>query len=317
VAYAEGADGPYLLQIVNYKQRLDGRRADDAQICRAMQEAVQIPFYDPAPGYSQYVARVDGRFDPAVRDRAFDILRHHDFRRTWARYFLSALVAPSQAVRGYAALLQLQRGVTGGLKPDDERQVMLALLLHAAADHFEARGRAYCWFYNVTEHLRAQFVAAVVQVVRGFENDQAVLARLTGAVEPPLRAFAEAYRQQVAREAGPFAGCVFCASRCLYRHEVSLVAAGRTLERDFVATIRETREDQTMWRQLARLCEGAATQLVAVTDAKVAQEVALCYATQMGARLDFSSANQCKLVKNVRSIFTSSHQEGDRDGQSA
>lgn len=317
VAYAEGADGSYLLQIVNYKRRMDGRRVRDSQVAQAMQEAVQTSLYDPAPGYSQYVALVDGRFDPTVRDRALDVMRHPDFRRAWARYFFSALLEPAQAVQGYPALLQLQRGVTGGLKPDEEQQTMLALLLHTTADHFEAQGRAYGWFYNVAEILRAQFVAAVVGIVQGFENDQEMLARLAGAVEPPLRVFAEAYHQQATREAGPFAGCVFCTRRCLYRHEVALVAADRTLERDFIITLRETQDDQAMWRQLARLCEDAASQLVAVSDAIVAQQVALCYATQMGGRLGFSSANQHKLVKNVKRILTSFHQEGDRDGQSA
>jgi len=305
VAYAEGADGPYLLQMINYKQRLAGQRVRDAQIAQAMQKAIQTPLYDPVPGYSQYIARVDGRFDPVVRDRALEIMHYPDFRRVWARYFLSTLLDPAQAVRGYRDLLQLQRGVTGGLKSDVERQMMLALLLHVAADHFEARGRAYGWFYNVAEHLRAQFVAAVAGVVQEFENDQEVLARLAGTVEPPLRVFAEAYRQQVTRDAGPFAGCVFCARRCLYRHEVALLAADRVLERDFVTTIRETRDDQAMWRKLARLCQSAAGQLVAVDDEAVVQEVALCYATQMGARLDFSSAHQRKLVKNVRQILTS------------
>ncbi len=317
VAYAEGADSPYLLQIVNYKRRLEGQRVRDVQIAQAIREAVQTSLYDPAPGYSQYVARVDGRFDPSVRDRALGIMRRPDFTRLWARYFLSALLDPSQAVRGYPALLRLQRGVTGGLKPDAERQTMLALLLHAAADHFEARGRVYGWFYNVAERLRVQFVAAAASVIQGFENDQEVLARLAGAIELPLRAFAEAYRQQVTREAGPFAGCVFCPRRCLYRHEVALLAADRTLERDFVATIRETQDDQAMWQRLACLCEEAASQLVAVSDPAVAQKVALCYATQMGARLDFSSANQRKLVKNVRRILTSHDRKGDRDESSA
>ena len=305
VAYAEGADGPYLLQIINYKQRLVGRRVRDAQIAQAVQKTVRTPLYDPVPGYSQYIARVDGRFDPVVRDQALEVMRHSDFRRVWARYFLSALLDPAQAVRGYRDLLQLQRGIIGGLKPDAERQTMLALLLHAAANHFEARGRAYGWFYNVTGHLRAQFVAAVAGVVQDFENDQEVLSRLAGAVEPQLRAFAGAYRQQVTRDAGPFTGCAFCARRCLYRHAVALLAADHVLERNFVTTIRETRDDQAMWRKVARLCQSAAGQLVAVDDGAVVQEIALCYATQMGARLDFSSVHQRKLVKNVRQILTS------------
>jgi hypothetical protein len=310
VAYAEGADGSYLLQIVNYKRRLDGQRVHDVQIAQAMQQAVQSPLYDPTPGYSQYIARVHSRFDPGLRDRALTIMRHPEFPRTWAGYFLSALLEPARAVQGYTALLQLQRGLTGGLGPDAERQTMLALLLHASAGYFEAQGRAYGWFYDVAEHLRAQFVAVGARVVQGFENDQETLAHLAGAVEPPLRAFAEAYRQQVTREVGPFSGCAFCARRCLYRHEVGSLVIDEVLERDFVSAMRETRDDQAMWRGLARLASDAAAQVVAVEDAAVAREAALCYATQMGARLGFSSANQRKLVKNVRRIMTSPARKG-------
>ena len=316
VAYAEGADGSYLLQIVNYKRRLDSQRMDDAQIGLGMQEATQGVLYDPAPGYSEYIVRTQGHFEPALRDRALQVIHHSDFRLTWARYFLSALLEPSQAVQGYPALLQLQRGVTGGLRAEAEQQTMLALLLHAAADHFEARGRAYSWFYDVAEHLRAQFVAAVAQVVRGFENDQETLARLATAIKPPLSTFAEAYRQQTARETGPFAGCVFCSCRCLYRQEIAVLAASRSFEREFAAAIREVRDDQAMWQQLARLAQEAASQVVAVDERALVQEAALCYATQMGVRLNLSSTHQHKLIRNVRRLLTSSDRKGDYDARS-
>ena len=55
--------------------------------------------------------------------------------------------------------------------------------------------------------------------------------------------------------------------------------------------------------------------IVAVDDPTVAQEAALCYATHIGLRLDFSSANQRKLVKNVKRILTSSNRKGDHDEQ--
>ena len=105
-------------------------------------------------------------------------------------------------------------------------------------------------------------------------------------------------------------GCAFCARRCLYRHEVGSLVIDEVLERDFVSAMRETRDDQAMWRGLARLASDAAAQVVAVEDAAVAREAALCYATQMGARLGFSSANQRKLVKNVRRIMTSPARKG-------
>jgi hypothetical protein len=302
-AYAEGADRPYRLQMVNFKDRLEGQRMQDAQVAQAMGEVVQEALYDPVPGYGEHINRIDGRYDPIVRDRAMKIVHHPDFPRAWARYFLSAVLEPTQAVHGYVVLLQLQRGVTGGIGPEDEQQTMLAMLLHAAAAHFEDRGRAYGWLHNVTQHLRAQFITVVTEVARGFDNDQEALTRLIGVVRPLLEAFTKLYVQQVTRRAGFFAGCVFCSRRCLYRHEVALTVADITLERDFVAIIRQTQNDQDMWRRLARMCTDVVPQVVTVDTATVARQVALCYAVQMGAQLGFSSTNQRKLVKNIRELL--------------
>jgi len=303
VAYAEGADGAYLLEIPNFKRRLESQRVSDAVIAEAMQSVVQTPLYDPAPAYSHYIDRIAGRFDAGLRDRAFDILRHPDFPRTWARYALSALCNPAQAVQGYAELLSLQRGLTGGISHHAEQQTMLALLLHAAAQHFAARGRQYRWPYPVAEDLRAAFVAALAPVIQHYTADADLLARLTQELSAAWPPYAAAYQQQVYREVGPYAGCSYCARRCLYRYEVALWVADKAEERDFATTMRDTPDDVVMWQQLTQIAERAARQLLTGVETSIAKEAALCYAIQMGARLNLSAVNQHKLVKNIQQLL--------------
>lgn len=304
VAYAEGADGAYLVEIPNFKRRLESQRASDRMIAEIMQSVVQTALYDPAPGYCDTIERVAGRFDSGLRDCALDILHHPDFPCTWARYTLSALFNPVQVVQGYGQLLVLQRGLTGGLPPHQEQQTMLALLLHAAAEHFAARGRQYHWAYSVVEELRVSFVNVLVPVVRQYSLNGDLPTVLSDAALSAWQAYTAQYQQQMHREVGPFAACVHCNRRCLYRYEVALWVSDRALERDFSTIMRDTRDDMEMWQQLAQISERMAQQAVVGVDASIVKETALCYVMQMGARLGLSSTNQLKLVSNISRAVT-------------
>lgn len=303
-AYAEGADGPYLVEIPNFKRRLESQRASDRMIAETMQSVVQTALYDPAPGYCDTIERVAGRFDSGLHDDALDILRHPDFSRTWACYTLSALLSPSQVIQGYRNLLTLQRGLTGGLGSNREQQIMLALLLHAAAEHFAARGRQYNWAYPVAEELRVSFVAVLAPVVKQYSANEDLPTCLSDAALSVWQAYAAQYQQQVRREVGPFAACVHCNRRCLYRYEVALWVSDRVMVRDFSTIMRDTRNDLEMWKQLTQIAERAAQQLLVGVDASAISEAALCFATQMGVRLGLSSVNQLKLVSNISRVLT-------------
>lgn len=301
VAYAEGADAPYLLEIIDYKRRLAGKHVTDRVVAQAMQDAIQSTLYEPAPGYGRYIARSLGYFDPSLWNVASRVMRHADFQQTWARYFFSVALKPHPVTEGYAALLHVQRGVTGGLGLDVERQTMLALALIGANRYFDVRGRAYDWLYPVVEELREQFVAIAVEVIQGFENDQAALAHLAQTLIPRAEAFGQTYTRHIAREVGPFAGCAFCANRCLYRYEVATLLGDKTVERDFSRVIQETQDDQAMWRQLAQLVQSDIVHILPVgAYPEVVREAALCYAIQIGSKINIGHTQQHRLVKNLR-----------------
>jgi hypothetical protein len=303
VAYAEGADRPYLVQVPAHAAKGQGsRRITNQQVAEAMGQALADARYDPVPGYSRYLC-ADGRFDPRLRDLALQLAELPALRAHFRRYFLSALLEPERAVQDYGQLLHLVRQETTNfkLKPADLAQATTAVFLHCLDDLFEARGRGYRWFYNVTAALRDQAAEALVAVARGFDPaDANGLARLTADVTARLNVLATGYRQQTAREHGPFAGCVVCQRRCLYRYDVAPFASDKVSEHDFVSAIRESGGEDAMWNALAAVSRQVSGRVVETGNDETRNEVALCFATQMAAALDFGPANERKLARSVQ-----------------
>ena len=305
VAYAEGADRPYLIEIYNFKGTNVKGRVKDKQVRGAMQQFCSQPLYDPLPGYSQHIQvhqPSDGRADSEVRDMALAVINHSEFAERFSRYFLSLIEEPRQAVYGYHDLVQLTERVVKP-KPDQEKLVALYVMLQALTDLLEDRGRRYGWFYNTVETLCRDLAAILCDIVRGFENRQEVLDALVARHSTGLQTFSQGYRQLCAKAPTPYAGCAFCQAKCLYRYEVARLVKDKALERDFVGAIQNTADDHEMWARLAGVCQEAAERAIQVENEVATKAVAVCYAAQMGPALDFSSASQRKMVKSVQNVL--------------
>lgn len=303
VVYAEGADRPYLVEVFPFKRNSVKGRVTDKQVRGAMHAFCRQPVYEPLPGYSQYIQGLlpaDGSGGSEVRDLALAVLGAGDFAEIFRRYFLSLVEEPRQAVHGYNALAKFADQFIRP-RPDQEKPVALYVMLQAVTDLLDERGRRYGWLYNVVERLRRDLTGALADVIAGYENRQDVLDSLAARHGVALTTFAGQYRQLCGKAPAPYSGCVFCANRCLYRYEVAPLVADKALARDFVETIRNIRNDEAMWRGLARLCrEVGARALHGVSRPDAINGVALCFASQMSAEQGLSSASQQKLVKNVK-----------------
>ena len=305
VAYAEGADRPYLIEIYNFKGTNVKGRVKDKQVRGAMQRFCSQPLYDPLPGYSQHIQvhqPGDGRADSEIRDMALAVINHSEFAERFSRYFLSLIEEPRQAVYGYHDLVQLTERVVKP-KPDQEKLVALYVMLHALTDLLEDRGRRCGWFYNTVETLCRDLAAILCDIVRGFENRQEVLDALVARHSTGLQTFSQGYKQLCAKAPTPYAGCAFCQAKCLYRYQVARLVKDKALERDFVGAIQNTADDHEMWARLAGLCQEAAERAIQVENEVATKAVAVCYAAQMGSALDFSSASQRKMVKSVQNVL--------------
>jgi hypothetical protein len=320
VVYAEGADKPYLIEVYNFKGTHVKGRVKDQQVRGAMQPFCSRPLYDPLPDYSQYLhalrsgrSRVPLGCEPGlgadrpsseVRDMALAVINHSEFHERFARYFLSLIEEPRQAVYGYHDLAKLAEQVVKP-KPDQEKPVALYVMLHALTDLLADRGRRYGWFYNSVQTLQRDLAAILCDIAWNFENQQTVLDGLVARHTAGLHKFSQAYKQLCAKAPIPYAGCAFCTSQCLYRYEVAPLVTDKALTRDFVGAIRSTQDDAEMWRNLAQVCRDAAGRTVHVGALREAplHGVALCFASQMGPAQGFNRFSQIKLVKNVKSLL--------------
>lgn len=301
VAYAEGADRPYLLQIpIHPAKQAGSQKLTNRQVKNVMAQALTSSRYDPVPGYSHYLA---GGLSPHLRDLALQITTPPAFCAHFQRYFLSAWLNPAYAIQGYGTLLKLIQQETANhkLAAAELTQLAVAVLLHALDDLFAFRGRGYNWLYNVTATMRNQAAESLAQI--GAANGQPS-PQLMGQVQAKLKQFETGYRQQTRRKDGPFTGCIFCGQKCLYRFEAAPLSADKTMEQDFIAAINHNSNAEAMWQALADVSLRAADAMVDAAPPATQQELALCFAVQISAAQNFGTNNERKLAQSVRIKLT-------------
>jgi hypothetical protein len=301
VAYSEGADHSYLLQIPNYKDKRVKRLVADAELQREADNWRGAPPYTPAL-LAQHVAQ--GYRTSAIRDYALNMMAVADFEATLNWYFCSLIAQPRLAVYGYNELLKVMQRASQPPLPQERQAARVWCVVQAIHALFDDRGRRYRWFYNVVHEMGSQLVAAVADITARFDNQTAVLDALVAKHSPAIEQFRRRYQRNVGRAAPPYAGCVFCQARCLYRFEVEPVVTGRGLQNEFVSTIQESDNDDAMWSKLARTAQEAAHTVISEQTTEVAQRaVAVCVAAQMGPALGFAALSQRKMVRNVRTVL--------------
>lgn len=305
VVYAEGADRPYLLRIPMHQGKQDGKtRVKDGYIQQQMSALVAGKLYDPVPDWSRYLPGKLAR-DSEIRDMALLLVSHAEFAERFNRYFLSLVADADQAVTQYWLTLGLfQRQQFPRLSENREREtaVAVATIIYATHRLFQQRGAQIGFTYDVAENLRHTLLAVLADIAR--YGNQSKPDELAARHRPALQQFQKMYQHwwQV-QGPGPFAGCIACRAKCLYRYEVAPLTRDQALERNFTKAIQETSDDAAMWRKLAQLARDAAGRVMAQELEKGVGETAVCYAAQMGVALGFSRDSQVKLAQNVAKII--------------
>jgi Helicase HerA, central domain len=303
--YAEGADRPYLVKIDQAKGA--GGRATakpaDAQLRLALISGniFDDEIYKPRPGCERCGL---WKSNPArcatIRDVALTAQANPGFAEVSRRYTLSLAEQPARAVHGYPDLLQQLKQLG---RPGDEqelRDMALCALIHRSAEQVEQQGQHYSIPYDALANMHAALLAVLTPVVKNFQNDQAALTTLHQHVEPKARDYGQLMRKLTEQSTGPFAGCIFCDSRCRYGFDLAPLAADTMLRRDVVDAIERIQDDTQMWARLADISRAAAARAITVSDPRLTLASALCFACQAGAALKFSGESQRKLAKHTR-----------------
>jgi hypothetical protein len=303
--YAEGADRPYLVKIGQAKGaggRATARPADpQLRLALISGQSFGDEIYKPRPGCERCgLWKSDSARCATIRDVALLAQSNAGFVEAYRRYTLSLAEEPARAVHGYPDLLQQVKQLG---RPSDEqelRDLALCALVHRSAEQVEQQGQRYGIPYDELADMHGALLAVLAPVVKNFQNDQAALATLHQHVEPKARGYGQLMRKLTEQATGPFAGCIFCESRCRYGYDLAPLATETALQRDVLDAIERIQDNTLMWARLAEVSRAAAARAISVSDPGQRHAAALCFACQAGAALKFSAESQRKLAKNTR-----------------
>jgi hypothetical protein len=312
VAFAEGADHPYLIKVLEQPEKQKGKKSrfTDLQVKQIMSSICSGEIYASGPGFNRHLSNLSPDEMPLVRDLSTEVIEADGFTERFSRYFLSLILSPVQAIEGLPGLqTQIKRQISG-IDNSLMQSVLVASLLYAIHYTLEDRGRRYRWLYNVSSTLFDQLIDPLIKLVKQYENKAEVVQRLSAQSLVDLKPFIEAYHDRTRRKLGPLAGCTDCRAACLYRWDVHSLLTDKTLEREFVNAIQSPKDDQAMWQQMSRVAQNAAGRLLNGNVSPHDTGVAICFAAQMTARLNFSANTQRKATHNIRIVLEKKERKG-------
>jgi DNA helicase HerA-like ATPase len=308
VIYAEGADRPYLVRVDRTKGP-DLARPSDATVRGKMVRlgAFDERTYRPRPGCEYCGLWLhDPRRCASVRDLAVTVQEQSNAREVYRRYLRACAEAPAQAISGYAQVVQTIRQSANPADDRELRDVTLCSLIHAACEQVDALGTASAIPYPALRSLHEALLQTAATVATGFRNDRDVLEQLQREAHPHASSYGDMLRAATARPVGPYAGCLFCRSRCHYGADVAPLARDPLLQRDVLRTIDQIADDDMIWVRLRAICDEAAERAIG----QRSPAATICFAAQVGEALGFGRETQRKLVKNISDAVSAKHPGG-------
>jgi DNA helicase HerA-like ATPase len=175
---------------------------------------------------------------------------------------------------------------------DDLKNMCLCYIIQAAFLEVESQGRLYDYSFNEMDHLSDVFIELMQSLIFDNKIDSNNLEKFQ-------RMFVELRTKSEA----PYTGCIVCNKVCLYRFESSyfLYDAGINADIDYITT--KIDDDNSMWIELAKLCQTVSRILVPVASSGLVKRVAICYLSQKVAQAGYPPRIQEKVAKNINDIY--------------
>lgn len=293
--YAEGDDAPFLIRIDEHDgTKVKGQIGDQA-IRRVMLAYCAGPLYAPYASCLQFCHALRANEDRCplhVQERGLLIAEDAQVRVALNAYILTTIVHGRHFGPSYSHLRDAMKTCLPGAEASAD--ILVCALIHSFNQFFANKVRQYSWPLSVAQHLRTQFLDHLIPRIAQTETQPE-----EGEDIANLPAACVEYRRLCSREIGPYAGCEFCADKCLYRYEVAPVAEQYELRHELQTAIDAAVGDEEMWAQVRVVCWYAASKLLPSQASAARQGAALCFAVQAGALLEFTLRGQRKLGRNV------------------
>jgi len=292
--FAEQADHPHLVKIVDFKTDRLSSPVTDENIVKAMSSFTKRELYQPVADYLRFIPVVSGYINTTIRDIAQITMNQSEFSLVWSRLMLNIIRDPALPTDALRPLFQLVMAAIGDIDELVHKDAVKAVLLFSIAQVLHQRGRHYNWSYPQIETLRKDLVIALMALIDGKMETTA----------NSINSFVSQYRQMSTITEGPFAGCVPCKIRCWLRHD-AVVAIDPTFRRELIQAMNNARESADLWNELATITQNATHRLVGALAPQDAKAIAICILAQATQRIGWSQHTQRIIVEHVANLLSS------------
>lgn len=291
IVYAEKMEIPYHLAIMFDKTAEvppPDTPAESDQIVRdAMKGLDIVGTFDRHLGCKFCLHRCDSE----ILDTAIPVADDPLFRQYYNRYILSTIKDLTQLVHFRAQIIhEIQRIIGGRARSGNLTGITWCALTQATERYFERKGEENYWYFDQVreQHLRW------LNLLRPAFQPTEVNRRLDISV---LREWRDDFVELHKRDQGPHPTCGPCASKCLYRFEVSEVVRDPKIKFDFNSSI--NRKDTPASDSAAWFCRLLTERLIGQGDV----DLSYCLAVHLIKDQQLSTDAQLVLLHKVRTAL--------------
>ena len=309
VVYAEKMEQPYHLAIIYDKTAAVPPPATPEESDNVVREAMKgleiVKTFDRHLGCKFCLHRCDS----AILDTAIPVADDALFRQVYNRYILSTLKDLTQLVHFRAQIIhEIQRIIGGRARSGNLTGITWCALVQATERYFERKGEENWWYFDQVreQHLRW------LNLLRPAFQPTEVNRRLDIQV---LQQWRDDFIELHKRDQGPLPTCGPCASKCIYRFEVSETVRDPKIKFDFNSSI--NRKDTPASDSAAWFCRLLTERLIGQADL----DLSYCLAVHLIKDQQLSTDAQLVLLHKVRQALENFDQEGgegeDEDSEGA
>jgi hypothetical protein len=232
--FAEGADHAYLVRLENYKRKISPLlEAELKRISRAYASVKPFHALLDIGNYDVPYAPTGGP-DPMFYQAAGKMLALEASKWLWANILLRLISSPTTVFNMIPYLSKEIETEMSYLSLDQHNALMRMVIVRGCSETLQARGAEFGWTYAQVEELRAPLTHGLLLMAQSYNmmrSEANIRAYKMKELEQRLQEqadqaavyleqFVNGYEIVMKRGQGPFAGCVHCPAKCLYRVDV-------------------------------------------------------------------------------------------------
>ncbi len=325
--FAEGADHAYLVRVENYKRKITPM-TEAALKLRSHQYATVKPF-QAIPDMEKYDIPFSpvGGPDPAIYHAAGKLLATEKSKWLWSSILLRLLSNPGRVFDMLIRFSEIAEAELSYLSDDQHYALLRMAIVRGGAQIMYERGAQFGWTYEQVEKMQTLLIKGLLALARSYDQvydkTKPIERRGTQSFQKEMdeaaaafRSFIDAYESLTERKQGPFAGCIHCPSKCLYRREVHTLLSSK--DEEWIGDELADTSYETLEERYTAVAEAATATvqnwLEEEPDSTIPEfilsSIGFCAVLHAVAQADFSEYEQAVVADNLKNELLDS-KEGE------